>query len=82
MAHELVTWRGVRWRVQVVTEGGPGISTWPRCVGVQVDGEVDPVEWGSFSQLEPAEWLAGALDVVELEALAVRAYLDDGPDYG
>lgn len=84
MATESVVWQGVAWRVEVVREGGPGLSREPRCIGCEVEEIIDVVGWYAFSAFYPTEWLASAspADCAELEALAIQSYLDDVRDPG
>jgi len=84
MGAEHVTWRGVVWAVEVIREGGPGISSEPRCSTIQVVETIDPIEWWSFSDDEPDVWLlsAGPIDLQTVEALAVQSYSSDAPDFG
>lgn len=81
---EAVTWRGVVWSVEVTVEGGPGLSSHPRCGDAAAVEMIDPLEWWAFCDDEPAAWLAdaGPVELAELEALAVASYLAWEPDYG
>lgn len=84
MVVEHVTWHGVVWAVEVTREGGPGISSEPRCGTVAAVETIDPLDWWAFSDDEPAAWLAdaGPVELAVVEQLAVASYLSWEPDYG